>query len=90
MKELSQREDKRIAPADKGNAVVALDTNDYDRKAKYLIDNPPFQKVRKDPTRSVEGSLISICVSSIRKGPSSSCLLPRFMGGSRYISHLNQ
>ena len=43
LKELDQREDIVIAPADKGSAVVVLDADDYDKKVRDLIDYPSFQ-----------------------------------------------
>ena len=37
--------------------MVVLDADDCDKKVRDLIDHPPFQKVKKDPTKLVEGKL---------------------------------
>ena len=43
-----------ILPADKGNATVILDKDEYERKARDLLSHPPFRKVDKDPTKRNE------------------------------------
>ena len=90
LKELDQRENIVIAPADKGSIVVVLDADDYDKKVRDLIDHPPFQKVKKDPTKLVEGKLNKYLFKLHQEGTidrdlyntlrSSSCPLPRFYG----------
>lgn len=44
MKELVERKDLVIAPADKGNATVLLDTENYE-KALSIIGREPFIKI---------------------------------------------
>ena len=41
-----------ILEADKGNATVVMDAEDYEKKALDLIEKPPFKKLAKDPTKS--------------------------------------
>ena len=53
LNDLVKTDDVVIVPADKGKAVVLLDLDDYVQKAKDLIDQPPFQRVKKDPTKCV-------------------------------------
>ena len=50
LRKLETNADITILPADKGNATVILDTLDYVEKAKELLENPPFRKLKKDPT----------------------------------------
>ena len=79
-----------IVPADKGNAVVLLDLDDYVQKAKDLIDQPPFQRVKKDPTKCVEDKINRHLWQLHQQGAidrclynrlhASSCPLPRFYG----------
>ena len=38
-----------ILPADKGNATVILNTEEYIKKANQLLDNSPFKKVKQTP-----------------------------------------
>ena len=50
LRELKNNEEIIIARADKGNTTVLLDSNEYETKAKELLDAKPFQKLSKDPT----------------------------------------
>ena len=43
-----------ILPADKGNAMVVLNTSDYKQKISSLLQDPAYRKLTKDPTDSVE------------------------------------
>ena len=43
-----------VLQADKGNATVVLNTEDYEEKASDLLNNKPFKRVQKDPTRRNE------------------------------------
>ena len=36
---------------------MVLNPEDYDEKVKDVIDKPPFQKVKKDPTKTIEEKL---------------------------------
>ena len=64
------KKDKHIVvvPADKGNATVVLDAEDYQSKALEVIGQPPFQKVLHCPRQKVENQSKSFCgASSSRK-----------------------
>ena len=43
-----------ILPADKGNATVVIDTDEYERKAEDILGKPPFKKIARNPTRRNE------------------------------------
>jgi len=43
-----------ILPADKGNAMVLLNTSDYKQKISSLLQDPAYRKLTKDPTDSIE------------------------------------
>ena len=43
-----------IVQADKGNATVVLDTEDYEKKAAAILDQPPFKKIKYNPTSRIE------------------------------------
>ena len=51
---LRQNKNIVILPADKGKATVVLDKVEYDQKALKLLAEPPFRKIRKDPTKRNE------------------------------------
>ena len=50
LKRLNQNKNVTVLCADKGNATVLLDTAEYEKKAEDLLKNPPFRKLKKDPT----------------------------------------
>lgn len=54
LKELRRNEDIIILPADKGNATVIMDSNDYHRKIETLLDDPSYQRITTDPTTYLE------------------------------------
>ena len=54
--ELKSNENIVIAPADKGNAAVIMDREDYTKKARDIIEYHPFERVKRDPTRKLERS----------------------------------
>lgn len=43
-----------IVQADKGNATVVMDADDYEQKALTILQNPPFVELQKDPTKKIE------------------------------------
>ena len=58
--ELAKDKDITILPADKGRAVVILNTSDYKSKAKILLDDTKTYKVlKKDPTTKYTNTLVS-------------------------------
>ena len=59
----SLREDKSIMilPADKGRATVVMNTEDYDSKAKSLLeDTRTYQPLKKDPTKGFKRQLVQL------------------------------
>ena len=50
LKTLRQNNEIIILPADKGNSTVVLSTEDYERKASFLLNSTPFVRIGKDPT----------------------------------------
>ena len=59
--ELRRDTDIRILQADKGNATVVMNTEDYDVKVHDLLDNQDAYRVlTKDPTRKIERNLLSV------------------------------
>ena len=57
LKELKEKKDIVIVPADKGNSTVVMNLADYDKKACDVIGKMPFERVSKDPTRKVEDGI---------------------------------
>ena len=51
---LSKDEGIVILPADKGNATVILDKDEYEQKAMEILAKPPFRKLKRDPTKRNE------------------------------------
>ena len=47
--ELRDNKDIRILPADKGNAAVVLNDEDYNAKLLSVIEDGPYARVQKDP-----------------------------------------
>lgn len=90
MRDLKDREDIQIAPADKGNATVVLKREDYVQKVHAVIRNKPFRLVEKDPTKKLEDGLNKLvwgfCKNDKIRRPlydylrSSAAPLPRFYG----------
>ena len=50
LKSLKEDESTMVLPADKGRASVVLDTDTYRAKMSTLIENGPYQLLKKDPT----------------------------------------
>jgi len=49
-----------ILPADKGNATVMLNSNDYITKMTNLLGDSAYRKLNKDPTESIERKTIKL------------------------------
>ena len=45
--------DTIILPAEKGNATVLLDKEEYDRKVRELLDDTSYQPIKKNPTLKI-------------------------------------
>ena len=60
-KQLRNDEDIQIVQADKGNATVVMDSEDYDKKARELLDDKQaYCVLKKDPTRQTERNLLHV------------------------------
>ena len=76
--------------ADKGNATVIMDREDYTKKARDIIEYHPFERVKRDPTRKLEREVNKCLWDLHQKGHilrplynklhASCCSLPRFYG----------
>ena len=58
LKTLRQDRTITILPADKGNATVVMDTEEYERKVKSLLEEAVYKKVKKDPTQATERKVV--------------------------------
>ncbi|XP_045477895.1 uncharacterized protein LOC123683043 [Harmonia axyridis] len=54
LKELKSDPTIKILPADKGNATVIMDVDQYNEKIKEVLEAGEYKKLKKDPTSSVE------------------------------------
>ena len=61
MQELRRDKEIKILQADKGNATVILDTDDYDKKVHELLDDrQSYVVLKKDPTKTTERKLLAV------------------------------
>ena len=87
---LMKDDDIVILPADKGNATVVMDKADYTAKALTLLEDQPFQSVKRDPKKKIEDRLNKYLWKLFQQGRmlkplynqlhASACPLPRFYG----------
>ena len=54
LKNLQGNKDIVIVQADKRNATVIMDTNEYEDKALAILGKAPFARLQKDPTKKIE------------------------------------
>jgi len=54
LKTLKDNTNLTILPADKGNAMMVLNTSDYKQKISSLLEDPVYRKLAKDPTDAIE------------------------------------
>lgn len=58
-----------ILPADKGNATVVLDRDEYDKKVERMLDDQlTYEKIKKDPAPSLERRMNAKLLALNRKG----------------------
>ena len=57
LKELKAMEGIVILPADKGNATVVMERDEYDSKMSELLNSTTYKKLKKDPTSAKENKL---------------------------------
>ena len=68
LKEMRKWEDDVILPANKGNATVVMEREDYDRKVRELLsDATTYRKLPRDPTQAQEAKL-SRKLKALEKG----------------------
>ena len=90
LNQLRKDKDRIILTADKGVVMVVLDREDYNNKARDLLNKPAYKKTRKDPTNKVKAQLITK-LSRIKKDRKldegtyktmypTGCVLPKFYG----------
>jgi hypothetical protein len=53
-----------VLPADKGNAAVVLGTSDYNKKIATLLQDKAYEKLKKDPTESIERKTVLLLKKS--------------------------
>ena len=91
LEELAKDKNITIVPADKGRAVVVMNTVDYKNKAKQLLsDENTYQRLNKDPTSKFSNKLINQLKELKKEGGlddreyrrvyPTSALIPRFYG----------
>ena len=69
LKKLQTDKKIKILHADKGNATVVMDTKDYDKKGKTLLqDEDSYSRLDSDPTRATERKLLSLLRSLKKNG----------------------
>ena len=57
-----------ILPADKGNATVVMNKDDYRHKIQELLDENTYKKLKKDPTKKLERTISEKLKSLESKG----------------------
>jgi hypothetical protein len=61
---LKTNEALTVLPTDKGNVAMILDTSDYNWKIIALLEDKAYNKLKKDPTDSVECTSVLLLKSS--------------------------
>ena len=59
LNQLRKDKDKIILTADKGVAMVVLDREDYNNKARDLLNTPAYKELPKDPPNKIKAQLIT-------------------------------
>ena len=57
--QLRKDKDRVILMEDKGVALVVLDKEDYDNKARDLLNTPVYKELPRDPTNRIKAQLIT-------------------------------
>lgn len=66
MKKLESDEGITILYAGERNTIVVLDSKDYEKKARKLLEQPSFKKVKKDPFAQNERK-VDDCMKKLAK-----------------------
>lgn len=67
LKELQKMEDVVILPADKGNATVLMNKDEYTTKMKDTLDTPTYKELKKDPTAAQEAKIGKVLRELVKK-----------------------
>ena len=59
LNQLRKDKDRVILTADKGIAMVVLDKEDYNNKARDLLNTPAYKEIPRDPTNRIKAQLIT-------------------------------
>ena len=59
LNQLRKDKDRIILRTDKGVAIVVLDREDYNSKARDLLNTPAYKEIPKDPTNRIKAQLIT-------------------------------
>ncbi|XP_071442881.1 uncharacterized protein [Hetaerina americana] len=66
-----------VLPADKGNATVLLNAEDYHRKIQELLHDPTYRTIPRDPTDSIVRKTIALIKKSLPTSERNSSLVPQ-------------
>ncbi|KAK5640242.1 hypothetical protein RI129_011053 [Pyrocoelia pectoralis] len=77
LKELKNNNDVLILPADKGNATVIVNNNDYHQKMITLLNSSEYKTSNTDPTTYLEKKTISLIKSTSLSDKVKQELIPR-------------
>lgn len=77
LKELKQDESILVLTADKGNATVVLDTEDYKQKMHTLLAGPTYKEINTDPTTYLEKTTKALINKSSIDEATARTLIPR-------------
>ena len=68
IKELKEDKSRMVLTADKGVALVVIDTEEYKKKAQELLQQPTYQLIPTDPTSRYKNKLINLLKSIKAEG----------------------
>ena len=68
IRELKEDKSRMVLTADKGVALVVIDTTDYNKKAEELLQQPTYQPIPTDPTSKYKNKLINMLKSIKAEG----------------------
>ena len=68
LRELKEDKSRMVLTADKGVALVVMDTAEYKKKAEDLLQQPTYQPIPTDPTPNCKSKLINMLKSIKAEG----------------------
>lgn len=66
-----------VLPADNGRASVVMDTDTYNTKMSTLIENGPYQLLKRDPTDPLNRKLSKKLLTRMQQNQTSTHSLPK-------------